>query len=162
MQLVPGDGGVWHLIDETAPPSANLIAVLRGPVEILAGKGLCEVMLRPESVSAEFEFRHEGLLCRVTPATAAAVCRCGSRGIMGRCHGSRRSSGGRAEGRMTPERIAVRPVPPRAAWCTPPEAGNVEPDPNARAGLFGRRAWRVIQQLGTRPWVAVTWQGQSP
>lgn len=39
MQLVPGDGGVWHLIDEAAPRDANLIAVLQGRVEVLAVKG---------------------------------------------------------------------------------------------------------------------------
>ncbi len=66
MKLVPV-GSVWHLVDEAAPPDANLIAVLRGPVEILAAKALCEAMLRPEGLPAEFQFVHEGRSYRVTP-----------------------------------------------------------------------------------------------
>jgi hypothetical protein len=67
--MVPADGGVWHLIDEAAPPDANLIAVLRGPIEILAVKALCEAMLRPEGSSAEFGFVHDGRSYRVTSHT---------------------------------------------------------------------------------------------
>jgi hypothetical protein len=67
MQLLPATGGVWHLIDEAAPADANLIAVLRGPVEVLAVKGLCETMLRPGGLPAEFEFAHDGRSYRVTP-----------------------------------------------------------------------------------------------
>jgi len=66
MKLVPA-GGVWHLIDETAPADANLIAVLRGPVEVLAIKGLCEAMLRPGGLPAEFGFTHEEHSYRATP-----------------------------------------------------------------------------------------------
>jgi hypothetical protein len=67
MQLVPGEGGVWHLIDEAAPADANLIAVLRGPVEILAVKALCENMLRPGGLPPGFSFTHAGRAYRVTP-----------------------------------------------------------------------------------------------
>jgi hypothetical protein len=67
MRLVPGTDGVWHLIDEAAPPDANLIAVLRGSVEVLAVRGLCEAMLRPGGLPAEFEFAHEGRSYWVTP-----------------------------------------------------------------------------------------------
>ncbi|MFM8271392.1 MAG: hypothetical protein ACKODX_03575 [Gemmata sp.] len=67
MQFVPATGGVWHLIDEAAPPDANLIAVLRGPVEVLAVKGLCEAMLRPGGLPAEFSIDYEGRSYRVTP-----------------------------------------------------------------------------------------------
>lgn len=67
MQLVRGDGGVWNLIDETDPSDANLIAVLRGPIEVLAVKNLCEHMLSPGGVPAEFAFPHNGLAYRVTP-----------------------------------------------------------------------------------------------
>lgn len=45
MKLVPAANSVWHLIDEAAPPAANLIAVLHGLVEVLAVKALCEHML---------------------------------------------------------------------------------------------------------------------
>lgn len=66
MQLVPGDGGVWHLIDEAAPADANLIAVLRGPVEVLAVRGLCEAILRPGGLPREFSIAHDGRSYRVT------------------------------------------------------------------------------------------------
>jgi hypothetical protein len=66
MQVLPA-GGVWHLIDETAPTDANRIAVLRGPVEVLAVKALCEQMLRPGSLPGGFAFRHGGWSYRVTP-----------------------------------------------------------------------------------------------
>lgn len=66
MQILPASG-VWHLIDETAPHDANLIAVLRGPVEILAVKALCEAMLQPAGVPKEFSFTHDGRSYRVTP-----------------------------------------------------------------------------------------------
>lgn len=66
MQIVPA-GGVWHLIDETAPADANLIAVIRGPVEVLAIKALCEHMLQPGGLPAEFTFTHETRAYRVTP-----------------------------------------------------------------------------------------------
>lgn len=72
MQIVPA-GNVWHLIDETAPLDANLIAVLRGPVEILAIKALCEHMLQPGGVPAEFAFSHGGRSYRVTPFTDRGV-----------------------------------------------------------------------------------------
>jgi len=65
MQIIPA-AGVWHLIDESAPPDANLIAVLRGPVEILAVRSLCEHMLRPDGVPAEFSFTHDGKAYRMT------------------------------------------------------------------------------------------------
>lgn len=67
MQLVPAASGVWHLIDEAAPADANLIAVLRGPVEILAVKSLCEAMLRPGGLPAELAFAHDGRQYRATP-----------------------------------------------------------------------------------------------
>lgn len=66
MKPVPGNG-VWHLVDEAAPPDANLIAVLRGPIEILAVKARCEQMLRSEGVVAEFGFIHNGRSYHVTP-----------------------------------------------------------------------------------------------
>ena len=58
---------MWHLIDEAAPPNANLIAVLRGPVEILAVKALCEAMLHPGGLPNEFAFTHNGRSYRATP-----------------------------------------------------------------------------------------------
>lgn len=67
MQIVPAAHGVWQLIDETAPADANLIAVLRGPVEILAVKALCEAMVRPGGVPNEFSFTHDGRSYRATP-----------------------------------------------------------------------------------------------
>lgn len=66
MQFVMADG-VWNLIDETAPPDANVIAVLRGLVEILAVKALCEHKLLPGGVPVEFAFTHDGHSYRVTP-----------------------------------------------------------------------------------------------
>lgn len=66
MQIVPA-GGLWQLIDETAPADANLIAVLRGPVEVLAVKALCEQMLLPNGLPNEFSFTHDGRSYRVTP-----------------------------------------------------------------------------------------------
>ena len=67
MKIVPAINGVCHLIDETAPADANLIAVIRGPVEVLAVKALCENMLRPGGLPAEFGFTHEGRSYLVTP-----------------------------------------------------------------------------------------------
>ena len=66
MQIVP-TGCLWHLIDESAPPDANLIAVLRGPVEILAVKSLCEAMFQPGGLPVKFSFTHDGRAYRVTP-----------------------------------------------------------------------------------------------
>lgn len=66
MKILPA-GTVWHLIDETASADANLIAILRGPVEILAVRALCEYMLRPGGIPAEFAFSHDGRSYRVTP-----------------------------------------------------------------------------------------------
>lgn len=68
MKILPA-GNVWHLIDEAAPPDANLIAVLRGPVEALAIRALCEHMLSPGGVPTEFDFSHNGHQYRVTPYT---------------------------------------------------------------------------------------------
>jgi hypothetical protein len=67
MKFITTAGGVWHLIDESAPPDANLIAVLRGPLEVLAVKALCEQMLRPGDLPAEFAFAHGEYSYRVTP-----------------------------------------------------------------------------------------------
>lgn len=61
-----GEEGAWLLIDETAPPAANVIAVLRGPVEILAVRRLCEERLRGPYGSL-FIFEHDGLRYAVTP-----------------------------------------------------------------------------------------------
>ena len=66
MKFIPHDDGVWHLIDEGAPADANLIAVLRDAVEILAVKELCENILRPGVLTAEFGFTHGERSYRVT------------------------------------------------------------------------------------------------
>jgi hypothetical protein len=66
MKLVPA-AGVWQLIDEAAPPGENLIAVLRGPVEVLAVRDLCEHMLQRGRVAAEFAFTHDGRSYRARP-----------------------------------------------------------------------------------------------
>jgi hypothetical protein len=49
MQFIQQDGDVWLLVDETAPPEAQLIATVKSPVEVLALKGLCEARLRGEN-----------------------------------------------------------------------------------------------------------------
>lgn len=67
MQFAQQPGGVWHLIDETAPPGANLIAAVNGPVEALALKGLCEVVATSRRVSDTFTFHHDGRAYRVEP-----------------------------------------------------------------------------------------------
>ena len=67
MKFIPVPDGVCHLIDETAPVDANLIAVLRDSVEILAVKALCEAMLGPGGMPAGFDFTHDGRQYRVTP-----------------------------------------------------------------------------------------------
>ena len=56
MQFKQQAGDVWLLIDETAPPDANFIATVRGPVEILALKSLCEVTLRGERLNRPYGF----------------------------------------------------------------------------------------------------------
>jgi hypothetical protein len=67
MQFVQRPGGVWHLIDETAPPEECLVAEVRGPVEVLALKGLCEARLASAAPPEPFGFHHEGHEYRVTP-----------------------------------------------------------------------------------------------
>ena len=67
MQFVQRPGGVWHLTDETAPPGANLIAAVNGPVEVLALKGLCEALVASRRVNDPFTFHHDGRAYRVTP-----------------------------------------------------------------------------------------------
>lgn len=67
MQLSKGQAeGTWLLIDESAPPAANVIAVLRGPVEIVAVSRLCEERLRG-SGGSPFTFEHERVGYSVTP-----------------------------------------------------------------------------------------------
>lgn len=67
MQFVQRPGGVWLLIDETAPADANVIATVGGPVEALALKGLCEARLASDAPPGPFELRHGGHGYRVTP-----------------------------------------------------------------------------------------------
>lgn len=67
MKLIPGEAGSWLLIDETAPPDANLIANLKSPIEILAVKRLCEELLGNGDVPREFEFASGEGTYRVTP-----------------------------------------------------------------------------------------------
>jgi hypothetical protein len=67
MRFVQETGGVWLLIDEAAPPEACAIATVRGPVEVLALKGLCETRLASPGAFACFAFTFEGREYRVTP-----------------------------------------------------------------------------------------------
>ncbi len=67
MQFVQRPGGVWHLIDEAAPPGANLIAAVNGPVEVLALKSLCEAFATSRRVSDTFAFHHDSRAYRVVP-----------------------------------------------------------------------------------------------
>src|SRR5947209_1480406 len=67
MRFVTGEGGTWHLIDEAAPPDACLIASVKSPVEILALKGLCEVMLDPTRTMRDFEVTHDSITYSVKP-----------------------------------------------------------------------------------------------
>ncbi len=67
MRFVQEAGGVWLLIDETAPPDACLIATVRGPVEVLALKGLCEALIGAAGTVQDFAFTHDGRGFQVTP-----------------------------------------------------------------------------------------------
>jgi hypothetical protein len=65
MELVKASEGVWHLIDETAPPEANLIATVRGPVEAMALKELCIARLAG-TIPDAFEYALAGRTYRAT------------------------------------------------------------------------------------------------
>jgi hypothetical protein len=67
MRFVQESEGVWLLIDETAPSHACLIATVRGPVEALALKGLCEARLANRELLQPFDVTFEGQSYRVTP-----------------------------------------------------------------------------------------------
>jgi hypothetical protein len=67
MQFIQESEGVWLLIDETAPSDACLIATVRGPVEVLALKGLCEARLAAAGPPQPFVITLEGRGYRVTP-----------------------------------------------------------------------------------------------
>ena len=67
MQFTHGAEGVWLLIDETAPPDACVIATVRGAVEVLALKGLCEARLQSPGPLTSFAFAFEDREYRVTP-----------------------------------------------------------------------------------------------
>lgn len=66
MQFVQRDG-VYLLIDETAPPDANVIATVRGPVEALALKGLCEARLDSDNDLQPFDVTFGDHRYHVTP-----------------------------------------------------------------------------------------------
>lgn len=59
--------GVWLLIDETASPEASVIATIRGPVEVLALKGLCEQRLQSHGLLTPFDFTFDEHDYRATP-----------------------------------------------------------------------------------------------
>jgi hypothetical protein len=65
MQFVQHDGA-WLLIDEGAPPEANVIARLNSPIEVLALKGVCEARIANHPFE-EFSFQHSGRSYRVSP-----------------------------------------------------------------------------------------------
>jgi hypothetical protein len=67
MRFIQEREGVWLLIDETAPSQACLIATVRGPVEALALKGLCEARLTTRGRLQPFDITFEGQSYRVTP-----------------------------------------------------------------------------------------------
>src|SRR5690348_6375487 len=67
MRFVEGTGGVWLLVDESAPSDACLIATLRGLVEVLAMKRLCEARLISADCLDPFEIPFEGRTYQVTP-----------------------------------------------------------------------------------------------
>lgn len=67
MQFKQQADDVWLLIDETAPPDANVIATVRGSVEILALKGLCEAKLRGDNLNRPYGFELASLRYEVTP-----------------------------------------------------------------------------------------------
>lgn len=67
MRFERRSGDVWLLIDEAAPPDACVIATVRGSIEVLALKGLCEVYLASTGQFEPFEFTHEGHRYRATP-----------------------------------------------------------------------------------------------
>ena len=69
MKFIPGAGGVWLLIDDTAPAGAGLIAMAAGSVEVLALKGLCEARLTSSDLTKHFESTHDGRQYRVTPVS---------------------------------------------------------------------------------------------
>ncbi len=57
----------WLLIDESAPANANVIATVRGPVEVLALKGLCEARLRGGESYRPYAFELANRRYEVTP-----------------------------------------------------------------------------------------------
>ena len=66
MQFIQRDGA-WVLIDETAPPNANVIATVNGPVEVLALRGLCEARVGATGPILPFGVTFGGRSYRVTP-----------------------------------------------------------------------------------------------
>jgi hypothetical protein len=61
--------GVWHLIDEQAPPEACVIATLRSEVEVKALKKFCELWVSdPTRALAGFEILHNGKRFEVSVA----------------------------------------------------------------------------------------------
>lgn len=66
MQLVQR-GGMWLLIDETAPPNADVIATVRGPVEVLALRGPCEARLGSAFCMRPLDFTPDSRQYHVTP-----------------------------------------------------------------------------------------------
>jgi hypothetical protein len=69
MQFKQLTEGSWLLIDETAPSNANVIATVRGTVEVLALKGLCEAKLRGDESYRPYAFELANRRYEVTPYT---------------------------------------------------------------------------------------------
>jgi hypothetical protein len=66
MRFVQQSEGVWLLIDESAPSRTCLIATVKGPVELLALKGLCESRLAGDRLRP-FDISFGGHSYCVTP-----------------------------------------------------------------------------------------------
>src|SRR4051812_18936959 len=66
-----GKQGIWHLIDETAPEAACVIATLRNEVEVVALREFCRYSLQtPDRIPEHFLIRHRGADYTVTPLGA--------------------------------------------------------------------------------------------
>lgn len=60
--------GVWHLIDETTPERAFVIATLRNELEVLALREFCQLTLRDHEHTPEhFQIRYKETEYTVTP-----------------------------------------------------------------------------------------------
>jgi hypothetical protein len=64
-------GNDWLLIDENAPEGADVIAVLRSEVELVALSRFCQLYLQaPDRVPEHFTVSHKGADFTVTPLGA--------------------------------------------------------------------------------------------